>query len=271
MTAPERLTLDPVTVETRCRACGGVFSTGGISYPGSPRPLAARGICDPCRAAQDAHHAKREREEREAAAEARRRGRLAELDPPALFADVTLEGLVLFGSSAQQLATQNAVAWARRYLAGWPTPAAPLAVFVGAPGCGKTMAAWAIARAVVHELEGRAVVTKCAKMVRDIRGAWKLRDADGEEDRRIARYVAPDLLVLDEVSRHAFYGEPTQTLYDVLDGRLEACRPTILTSNEDDAGLAALLGPALMDRLALGGVVDFGQESYRRWRGQGAA
>jgi DNA replication protein DnaC len=73
------------------------------------------------------------------------------------------------------------------------------------------------------------------------------------------------LQVIDEVSRHAFYGQSIhQHLYDVIDHRIEYRRPTILTTNEEDDGLEAILRPALLDRVKLhGGVLEFGNASYR--------
>ncbi len=71
------------------------------------------------------------------------------------------------------------------------------------------------------------------------------------------------------MSRHAFYGQNIhQHLYDVLDHRAEYQRPTILTTNETNDGLAEVLRPALVDRLCYhGAIVEFGVTSYRATRG----
>lgn len=262
-----RLEVTPTpTTEVICRECRKPFIGKGLRLDDG-RTVTIAAVCDPCIERTTIAAAERGHRMAVAAQEAEAAQRLEALAVPPLFADATLAGVRLFGSDAQIDRTRRAVKWARRYLAQWPRPEDDLAVFAGAPGNGKTMVAWAIARAVVLEHGGTARVTKCGAMVKHIRGAWALKQ-DGEEVRRVKGYVAPDLLVIDEVSRHAFYGEPTQELYDVIDARVEACRPTILTSNESDEELAALLGRALMDRCALGGVVDFGEESYRRWKRQ---
>jgi len=75
----------------------------------------------------------------------------------------------------------------------------------------------------------------------------------------------PDLLVVDEVSRHAFYGDNvSQHLYDVVNDRIEECRPVVLTSDESVAGIKAILGPALVDRLdGEGGTLEFTWRSFR--------
>ncbi|MBK9693668.1 MAG: ATP-binding protein, partial [Gemmatimonadetes bacterium] len=152
---------------------------------------------------------------------------------------------------------------ARRYVAAWPQVEV-LLLFQGGPGTGKGHLAWSLAKAVVSDHGGSARVVKLARLIRDLREPWRSKEGAGEE-RRLRAYRVPDLLVIDEVSRHAFYGQSVQQhLYDVLDDRLEHQRPTILTTNETDAGIAEILGPALLDRLqGSGGVVRFGDASWR--------
>jgi len=139
-----------------------------------------------------------------------------------------------------------------------------LYVFQGPPGTGKGHVVWSLAKVIAGTHGATVAVVKCADLVRSIRASWRDPEATAEEQ-VIARYRNLDFLVVDEVSRHAFYGQQIhQHLYDVLDYRIERRRPTILTSNEDDAGLGEILRPALADRLqGEGGVLEFGTESWR--------
>jgi DNA replication protein DnaC len=58
-----------------------------------------------------------------------------------------------------------------------------------------------------------------------------------------------DLLVLDEVGV-SFGTEPEKVqLFNVINGRYNQVRPTIVTSNLDVAGMTAYLGERSMDRL----------------------
>jgi len=106
-------------------------------------------------------------------------------------------------------------------------------------------------------------------VVRDVREAWNSHEETGHsETQRLSKYRKPDFLAIDEVSRHAFYGVPTQHLYDLIAWREVQCKPTILTTNESGSSLAEFLGPALASR-ALGWhpPVDFGVTDYRLARG----
>ena len=105
-----------------------------------------------------------------------------------------------------------------------------------------------------------------ADIIRDLRESWRRRaDDDGPSERqRLAAYRSADLLVIDEVSRHALYGEPTQHLYDLIAPREANLQPTILTTNESAAGLEDLIGPALTSRAAgAGGLWEFGTTDLR--------
>jgi DNA replication protein DnaC len=188
---------------------------------------------------------------------------LAELAPPPLYRDATLDNLEPHGDDANKSRLSRLAILGRRYLTDWPYPAQQVLVFIGGPGTGKGHLAWSVAKGVAA-LGGSVRVAKLASVIRDLRDAWR-RDDGPTEEARLKVWRNLDLLVLDEVSRHAFYGEPMRHLYDLLDYRLEWVRPTIITTNETDAGLSEILGPALMDRLVgAGGLVDFGAVSYRR-------
>jgi DNA replication protein DnaC len=187
----------------------------------------------------------------------------AALDVPPLYAGVSFETWKLHGDAVAQNHQAEARQRGRVYLHTWPDVPG-LLVLRGAPGTGKGHWAWSVAR----DLTGRGVfvtVVKLGDLVRKLRASWRSSKGDGEEA-VLRAYRTVDLLVIDEVSRHAFYGENVhQHLYDVIDNRLEWNRPTILTSNEDEGGLRAILRDALWDRLFLnGGLVEFGAASYRR-------
>ena len=76
-------------------------------------------------------------------------------------------------------------------------------------------------------------------------------------------------LGIDEVSRHAFYGEAHQHLYDILSWRAAHRLPTIITSNEPLEALYEIVGGALLSRMnAEGGVLEFGGSDYRQGQGR---
>lgn len=194
-----------------------------------------------------------------------RAARLHDLGVPPRYTLARLDTFSPHGDDANKARITRLANVARRFVSEWPKPANDLLVFRGGPGTGKGHLAWAIARALTLEYSASIRFAKLPSVIRDLRESWRGQGAT--EEHRLRAYREPDLLIVDEVSRHAFYGEPTQHLYDVLDDRMDWCRPTILTTNESEDGLAALLGPALLDRVVgYGGLVDFGDTSFRQRR-----
>jgi DNA replication protein DnaC len=186
---------------------------------------------------------------------------LGALEIPPLYEHVTLETFELHGDQKQQERQARILQLARRYLASWPDVAGVL-VFRGGPGSGKGHVTWSIAKKIASELGASARVCKLPDVVRDLREAW--RDETGpSENARLRTYREPDFLAIDEVSRHAFYGEPRQHLYDLIDHRIERGKACLLTTNEDAAGLAEILGPALVSRTAGSGIWEFGNADFR--------
>lgn len=264
MGTPTAVTADEHTELVRC-GCGNTFEQRRLDY-GGPKPARWPVTCDRC-----SHERDRAVELQAASRALLERGErlerhLRELAVPPLFAGMTLAQWRVAGPAEARRHQAAALDFARRWLERWPDP--PLLVcFAGGVGTGKTALAWALARAVVEEHDASARVVKLSGLVRELRDTWR-KGSNDTEAAVLRRFTAPALLVLDECSRHALYGAPTQHLYDVLDARLELCRPSLLTSNEPDGELAALLGPAIVDRLeGHGGLVDFGAYSYRSHHG----
>lgn len=247
------------TQRTTCR-CGEQF-TQQASF-GVWLPTA----CPACERLEDAARIAREAEERGIA---ERQRRLAMLDVPLLYRDVTLDSFKLHGDGGDRQKQTRVLQLARRYIAEWgerqnfDSRFAQVVIFRGPPGTGKGHVAWSIAMAVVSTYGDGALVNTLADCVRDLRAAWRSSEGPTEAE-RLRRYRSVDLLVIDEVSRHAFYGEPTQHLYDLVAWREQRLLPTIITTNESADDLAKLIGPALESRAAgWSGVWDFGQADFR--------
>ena len=251
-----------------CQVCTQEHEVDLPLSPFSGKPVLFRYVCERCAEAQAREAAEEERRARIAARERACRQALDRLAPPEIFAGATVDGLEIWGTPAQQACTARAVQVARRIvgeLSGGLIPV-PFVALVGSPGTGKTHLLWAIGNALAGQWGISSKVVRLSSLVRDLRGAWRVKDGPSEEE-RLEAYVRPEYLGIDEVSRHAFYGQQIhQHLWDVINARLESNRPTVISTNEDESGLAEILGPALMDRLALGGLVDCGTESFRRRR-----
>ena len=136
-------------------------------------------------------------------------------------------------------------------------------MFCGKPGTGKTHLAAAIANAVCEQ--GRsAVFMSVLKATRMVKDTWK-KGADVAESQVYKGLVEPDLLILDEVGVQFGSESEKLILFEILNGRYENVKPTIVISNLLPTEITEYLGERVVDRLQEGGgsTVVFGWESYR--------
>lgn len=199
---------------------------------------------------------------------------LTNLRVPKLYAAVTLDSFVFHGGDADREDQRFLLGVMREYLADWPEVGEDrmLAAFRGGVGTGKGHVAWSVAKAVAEDYGAAVAVVRLPDLIREVRASWRDNAALSEVD-VLEKYRRKDLLVVDEVSRHAFYGQGFQHLLDIVDHRVNHQKPTILTTNDDDATLREILGPANMSRLeGCGGILEFGTDDWRgRERGKEAA
>jgi DNA replication protein DnaC len=266
----EAIAVETVEVVCETAGCGNRILAQRLWNEATKAHVLLPRICAGCRekvAAERSTESRREQQAEQLRAQGRNlRARMAQLDPPPLYQGVTLGSFQHHGDEAAKALQMRVLTWARRYLAEWPAVPS-LTCFQGSFGPGKGHIAWALARALVEEQEATARVVKVAALVRQLRDTWR-KDAARSYEQVLREYTTVDFLVVDEVSRHAFYGEQIhQHLYDVLDTRIEHQRPTIITTNEEPAGLVEILRPALANRLqGEGGLIRFGDASWRTRR-----
>lgn len=139
-------------------------------------------------------------------------------------------------------------------------------IFVGKPGTGKTHLACAVLNNLMRTVPPiYGLYATVIDAVRRVKDTWH-RDSTELERDAIKRFVRPDLLVLDEVGVQFGSEAERLILFEIINGRYELERPTIVISNLDRAGVTANLGERCVDRLAEGGghVVVFDWESHRR-------
>jgi DNA replication protein DnaC len=191
------------------------------------------------------------------------RERLAALVVPSLYGTVTFENFEIHGDAESRAALARALEYAKAYVVSWPN-APVISVFSGACGTGKGHLVWSIAKRLAGERAVLSRVVVLSDVIRDLREAWGTHESGPSEAQRLAKYRSPEFLTVDEVSRHAFFGQPQQHLYDLIAWREERQKPTILTTNDRGEELVALLGPAISSRAAgWRGFIDFGGADYR--------
>ena len=138
------------------------------------------------------------------------------------------------------------------------------AVVVGQSGVGKTH----LAQALAHEAlrKGYDVLFVAAHQLVSHLAAGR---ADDTYDRRLATYLRPDLLIIDDFGLKPLPATGPSDIYDVIDGRYEQ-GSIILTSNRAPAEWLDWLGDALLASAALDRighdayVITITGESFRR-------
>lgn len=135
-------------------------------------------------------------------------------------------------------------------------------IFAGLPGTGKTHLAAAVAQALISRHSVQYLT--CLGLVRAVRDTWR-KDSERTE-KSVVRMLGEevDLLVLDEIG--ATYGtDGEQTiLFDVLDKRYGAMKPTLLLTNQNKEGFKGFVGERVFDRLVeTSRWVPFDWPSYR--------
>lgn len=136
-------------------------------------------------------------------------------------------------------------------------------ILQGKPGTGKTHLACAIANQVL--LSGSSArFTTVMQLVRAIRATWK-RDSEQNENDVLQSIIDYDLLIIDEIGVQYETESEKLILFDVLNGRYENIKPTILLTNLVGQELSVCIGERNVDRIQEGGgaTISFTWESYR--------
>ena len=137
------------------------------------------------------------------------------------------------------------------------------ALLIGHTGVGKSH----IAQAIGHRAcrAGHTVLyVGAGDMLKQLRAAR----ADGSYDRRLLRFTAPALLIVDDLGLRPLVGDEPVDLYEIIRQRYERAS-TLITTNRDADEIPALFGDPLlasaaMDRLLHNAhVIAFEGDSYR--------
>lgn len=126
-------------------------------------------------------------------------------------------------------------------------------VMCGMPGTGKTHLACSIAHQIAQA--GRtSLFASALSAVRRVKETYR-KGSEETEAEAVAKFMLPDLLILDEVGVQ--FGSDTEKmiLFEIINGRYEAMRPTILISNLTEQELSGFVGERAMDRMREGGGV----------------
>jgi DNA replication protein DnaC len=138
-------------------------------------------------------------------------------------------------------------------------------VFYGKNGTGKTHLACAVMRHIWIEYQCTSLYSTVSNLVREVHMSYN-ESHEEDEQSIIDKYIAPHLLVLDEVGMQKNSDSERSILNDVVGGRYNAIKPTIVISNLDKNDVVKYIGGRIMDRLKENGgfSIDFSWKSYRK-------
>ena len=117
-------------------------------------------------------------------------------------------------------------------------------IYVGNVGVGKTHLACSVANQAVRSGYS-TFFASVSKLIRLVRSSWGTR----EEQAVIDNLIALDLLIIDEIGVQAGTENERNILFDVINGRYENMKSTIVITNLDRAQLKDYLGDRIIDRL----------------------
>ncbi len=147
-----------------------------------------------------------------------------------------------------------------KYVENFPTDKS--LIMVGGVGTGKTLLASAMLDSLVDK--NSCEIIKTIDLIRHLKATWA-KDSETTEEKLISYFCKLDLLVLDEVGSQ--FGSDTEKLFifDIIDGRYQDMKPTILISNLDIEGVKDAIGERCVDRLREGGgsMIAFNWSSSR--------
>ena len=116
---------------------------------------------------------------------------------------------------------------------------------------------------VINQHLGSAAFGTVAAFLRRIKSTYS-KDSQSSEQRAIDELLRPELLVLDEVGVQVGSEHEKLLMFEILNGRYQELRPTILVSNLNTEALESFLGQRVMDRYReCGSILAFDWQSYR--------
>jgi len=120
------------------------------------------------------------------------------------------------------------------------------ALLYGTPGTGKTHLACAVLRHLTGSFGFR--YSTVSQLARRVRSTYHRNATENESD-ILAEYIGKSMLVLDEIGAGTGTDHERSMLHDVIAGRYDARKPTMLVTNLSIEDTKTALGDRIIDRL----------------------
>lgn len=218
--------------------------------------------CDKCR--QERQEADTRAEQEELMRDNARRSieaRIGRACIPPRFQDRTLDGYRT-ESDGQKRALRTCAEYAENFLVH--AKAGRSLLLLGCVGTGKTHLAAAIGNHVIRQFGLAALYTTASAVIRHVKASFD-RESTHTEAQAYQLYQAPSLLILDEVGVQNATEFERVVMFELINARYEALKPTVIISNRSKDDLPAYLGDRVVDRLRENGgkLVVFDWDSER--------
>lgn len=161
---------------------------------------------------------------------------------------------------------KEALKLVERYADNWPEmmTKGTCVVLCGKPGTGKTHLACGLIYEVIYKHGGRALYRTASGLIREIRATWGNGSTESESA-VLKKLIGVDLLVIDEIGVQNGTESERNQLFEVINGRYERVRPTVIIGNVPYPEMSRFVGDRVLDRLREGGgvVIPFTWSSHR--------
>jgi len=117
--------------------------------------------------------------------------------------------------------------WMQQAVLDWLARPGDGLLLTGGVGTGKTHLAAAITRTLVM-IRGQVMFRRCSELYAAVRETYRL---NLDERTVLEKYLKPRMLVLDDLGAGSLSDHERRITLDVFDDRLNACLPTITTTN----------------------------------------
>ena len=213
-------------------------------YTSSLMAFGKQGHWSGCPKCSDISRAQLEKEMREAELEKYRMARMSAAAIPPRFETKTLENYQADGGLQAEVldfCKTYASDFQRFYSAGTGI------MFLGLVGTGKTHLAAGILREVINAGKSGRYIT-VSRIMRDIKDTFA-KHSEKSEGEVLDYLIKRDLLVIDEIGVQRANEFEANTLFEVINGRYEAIRPTILIANLTLKEMRENIGDRVFDRM----------------------